>query len=111
VWVATADYAPFTFDANVGFTRLPAGANVRSHLHHYSAAANYAPNEHLIFVLDAALDTNPDSRVSIHQELVIVGVILTLRPGMDVDAGYGIGFGSVSGVRQWLFGFTYRGAP
>jgi hypothetical protein len=82
----------------------------RSNLYHFSAAATYAPNERLFFVIDTGIDSNPDSHQSVPPAVALVGVIYTARPGLDLDVGYRGRLSSAAPLQQWLLGSTCRGA-
>jgi Putative MetA-pathway of phenol degradation len=110
VLVATADLTPFAFDANLGYAYVPGDARHRPDQYHFSAAATYAANERLFLVLDVAADSNPDSDPGSCQAVALLGVIYTVRPGLDVDVGYRGRIGVVGPVHQWLLGITFRGA-
>ncbi len=111
ILVLTGDYTPLTLDANLGYTRDPALPGVRTNLYHFSAAATYAVNNRVFFILDASLDSNPDSAQVDHQEVLLGGFIYTARPGLDLDVGFRSRVGAVGPAQQWLFGLTWRGAP
>ena len=109
--VATVDAAPFTIDANIGVAHNPVAAGLRRNLVHGSAAALYACTQRLSFVLDLDADSNADAARSEWPAVALVGAIYTLRPGLDIDAGYRAALNSAAVARQWLLGFTYRWAP
>jgi len=108
--VLTGDFNPLTLNANLGYSRVPDYLGARPNLFHFSAAGTYAANERLFFVLDAAIDSNPDSRQSTSPAVALLGVICTVRPGLDFDVGYRGRLNTVAPIRQWLLGITYRGA-
>ena len=108
--VLTGDFNPLTVNANLGYSRDPDYLGERPNQFHFSAAATYAANERLFFVLDTAVDSNPDSRQSLPPAVALVGVIYTARPGLDVDVGYRGRLNTAAPIRQWLLGITYRGA-
>jgi hypothetical protein len=108
--VLTGDFNPLTLNANLGYSRIPDYLGARPNLFHFSAAAAYAANERLFLVLDAAIDSNPDSRQSTPPAVALLGVIYTARPGLDFDVGYRGRLNTVAPIRQWLLGITYRGA-
>lgn len=108
IMVATADYAPLTFDANLGYAHVPDDA--LPDRYHFSAAATYAANERVFVVLDAAADSSPDVARNACQVVALLGVIYTARPGLDVDIGYRGRLSALGPVHQWLLGITFRGA-
>ncbi len=111
ILVATFDAAPVSIDLNLGFARSPAESGQRANLYHLSAAMNYAQSERLFYVIDAAMDTNPDPGQASHQGVALLGAIYTVHPGLDVDFGYRNRVGPAGPLRQWLVGITLRGAP
>ena len=111
VLVGTADLTPVTLNANLGMARAPTDAGGRTDLYHASLAALYSVNEKLFLLADAAADTNPLSTGSTWQGTLLTGLIYTLRPGLDLDAGYRARLTPVGPAQQWLLGITFRGAP
>ncbi|MEJ0038063.1 MAG: hypothetical protein WDO68_18630 [Gammaproteobacteria bacterium] len=109
--VATVDATPFTLDANLGYARAPHDGGERADLWHFSAAALFATSARLSFVLDAGIDSNPDSTRTKYPAVALLGVIYTAFPGLDFDSGYRARLNSVAPSGQWLLGVTYRGAP
>jgi hypothetical protein len=108
--VATADIAPLTFDANLGYARLPNGVSRHNDLYHASAAALLASSERLFFVLDTAVDSDPDAAKVRYPAVALLGAIYTARPGLDLDVGFRGSINRDAVAKQWLLGITYRGA-
>lgn len=111
VVAATIDAAPYSLDANVGYTFNPKDTGLRTDLYHLSAAASLALNEQITLTVDTAADSNPDPRNARWPAVALAGIIYTVTPGLDVDAGYRAGLNSSAVQKQWLFGVTYRWAP
>lgn len=109
--VATVDATPFTLDANLGYTRNPDGAGLRTDLYHASLAAMYAASERLVLLVDTDIDSNPDPTRAAWPAVALAGVIYTARPGLDLDVGYRARLNSAAIAKQWLLGITYRWAP
>ncbi|MBS0420672.1 MAG: transporter [Proteobacteria bacterium] len=107
--VLTGDFNPLTLNANLGYSHVPNHLGARPNLFHFSVAATYAANERLFFVLDTAVDSNPDSQQSQPPVVALLGVIYTARPGLDLDLGYRGRVTNAAPYRQWLLGITYRG--
>ena len=110
VMVATADRTPWVLNANVGYSRVPGDASHRADLYHLSAAATVAASERLFVVVDAAADSDPDATRGSLQVVALIGVIYTVRPGLDVDIGYRRRLSEAGPARQWLLGITIRGS-
>ena len=112
ILIATGDFTPFTIDANPGYARVPADARQRGDLYHLSAAVTVESAQRLFFVLDTALDSNPDRTADkSFAAAVLFGTIYTVHPGLDVDVGFRTGLNAAGPAQQWLLGITLRGAP
>lgn len=107
----TFDAAPLALHGNLGYTRGPSLPGLRRDVYHVSAAAVFAASANLAFAADAGFDSNPDSAKKSWPGTLLFAVIYTLRPGLDVDAGYQIRLNDAAPARQWLAGITYRWAP
>jgi len=114
VLVATLDLAPLSLHVNVGDTREPSGTGLRGHVPFVSSAALYALDERWMLCGELAASRDPDPRVVPWSASVLAGVIRTLRPGLDLDAGWQSNVWASSAAphsRQWLVGLTWRFAP
>jgi hypothetical protein len=109
--VLTGDFAPFSINVNVGYTRAPEFLGTRPNLWHFSTAVAYQPTERLFLVLDTAIDSNTDSTRATPPLVSLLGLIYTIRPGLDVDVGYRQGVNPDAPEHQFLLGITLRGAP
>jgi len=109
--VLTGDFAPFSIDTNIGYTHVPEFSGARPNLWHLSTAITYQPSERLFFVVDTAIDSNPDATHATPPLVTLLGVIYTIRPGLDLDVGYRQGLNPDAPEHQYLVGITYRGAP
>ena len=109
--VATVDRAPLVLHANLGYVHVPEASGVRVNGYHVSLAAMIAASDRLTITFDAAADSSPDSGVGSRPAVALAGAIYTVRPGLDVDAGYLVGLNSAAVNRQWLLGITFRWAP
>jgi hypothetical protein len=108
--VATLDAAPWTLHGNLGYTRNPNTADLRRDVGHASIAAMFAANDHWTLAVDVGIDQNPDPGKSSRLRSMLVGVIYSVRPGLDIDFGYQVGWRDVP-TTQALIGATYRWAP
>ena len=106
--VATWDDTPTTVHANLGLTRVPRAPGTRETVGHVSAAIMQQINEKLILTADGEVDQDPDPSRKTWPGSLLVGVIWTARPGLDLDVGYQRSFGALVLNRQWMAGLTYR---
>lgn len=111
ILVIAADFTPFSFDANIGYARSPGDLGHRGDILHASFAGLYAANERLQLVLDTSVDSNSDATQSDYLAVALVGVIYTVRPGLDLDLGYRARLNTAADPSQWLLGITCRGTP
>jgi hypothetical protein len=108
--VLTGDFTPFSVDVNIGYTRVPELLGSRENLWHLSTALTYQPTERLFFVLDTGIDSNPDATRATPPLVTLLGLIYTIRPGLDLDVGLRQGLNPDAPEHQYLLGITYRGA-
>jgi hypothetical protein len=106
--VTTVDLAPFTFHGNLGYTRNPHSSGQRMQVASASAAVMWAPNERLTWTVDggSAMDSDPTRNRWV--TTLLAGAIYTIRPGLDVDAGYQSSVRASVPAHEWLVGLTYR---
>ena len=109
--VATLDVAPFTIDGNLGWQRAAPMPGARHALMHASIAANYSASEHMILLLDADIDSNPQRADGKAPAVLLAGAIYTTSFGLDLDVGYRARLNAAAVAREWLLGLTYRWAP
>jgi hypothetical protein len=110
ILVATIDAAPWSFDLNAGYSRVSYFATARSDLMHFSAAAQYTVNAHLVLLIDTSVDSDPDPTQPTAMGVALAGAIYTVHPGLDLDVGCRIRLDSGAPAQQWLLGITYRGS-
>ena len=110
ILVATIDAAPWAFDLNAGYAHLDLTPGFRADLAHFSAAAQFTVNEHLVLVFDTSADSDPDPTQPKLMGVALVGIIYSVHAGLDLDAGFRERLNPGAPTQQWLFGITYRGA-
>jgi hypothetical protein len=110
ILVASFDAAPWAFDLNAGYAYVPLGAGARSSLYHFSGATQFSVNASLSLIAEASADGNPDPAQQACLCVALVGLIYTIHPGFDLDAGYRAPLNAATPAQQWLLGFTFRGA-
>ncbi len=105
--------APLTLHANLGLTQNPAQTGERSRVGRVSTAVMWAAQQRLTWLVDAGVESNPDPARRSWPGTLLVGAIYTIRPGMDVDAGYrsSVGRSTTTSTHETLLGFTYRFSP
>jgi hypothetical protein len=109
--VATYDMAPITLHGNVGLTHNPSGSGQRTRVGRVSGALMWAASEQLTLSLDVGIESNADPARKSWPASLLVGVIYTIRPGLDVDIGYRSSVQTIVASREWLVGITHRFAP
>lgn len=107
----TFDAAPLALHGNLGYVRGPSLPGLRRDLYHVSAAAVFTANASLAFAANVGFDSSPDAAQKSWPGTLLLGVIYTLRSGLDIDAGYQVKLNDAAPARQWLAGITYRWAP
>ena len=110
ILVGTIDTAPWTIDLNAGYAHANYFPMARSDLYHFSVALLYSLDARMVLVFDAAADSNPDPTQPSGMGVALLGAIYTIRPGLDVDAGFRERLNTGAPAQQWLLGITYRGA-
>jgi Putative MetA-pathway of phenol degradation len=109
---ATLDLSPVTVDANLGYTRNRGDPTQRRDLYHASAAAVWTVNPSWkVLVLELAADSNVDSISSEWPAVARVGVIYTVKKGLDLDIGYQARLNQVAPSAELLVGITFRWGP
>jgi len=99
-------------NVNLGYARGPADLDRRGDLYHFSLALTLESGKRLIYIVDSSVDTNPDRAMGRgFSAITLIGAIYTIRPGLDVDAGFRGRLNGTGPARQWLLGITFRGAP
>ena len=106
--VATWDDTPTTVHANLGLTHVPHAPGARETIAHVSAAVMQQINEKLILTADGEVDQDPDASRKTWPGSLLVGVIWTAKPGLDLDVGWQRSFSAQPVNRQWMAGLTYR---
>jgi hypothetical protein len=109
--ISTLEHEPVTVNVDLGYAHVPPQSGVRTDLYHLSSAGMYAINAKTSLVADLSLDSNPSSGGPGLQTVLLGGLIYTVRPGFDIDAGFR---GRLSGngpPQQYLVGLTFRGSP
>jgi hypothetical protein len=109
--VATVDANPMTIDADLGYVRNPADVDIRANIYHASLAEVFAATDRLALVINPAIDSNSNAHRGTWPAVLLVGVIYTIQPGLDVDIGYQTRLNSTGQAQQWLAGITYRWGP
>lgn len=108
VLVATGNFSPITLDANLGYGRAPDDPSERGDLYHFSAAVTVQSTRHLSLLLDTSVDTNPDRTGKTFAAVTQLGVIYTVHPRLDIDAGFRGRINGAGPAQQWLVGITFR---
>ncbi len=107
VLMGQAKYDEWTLIGNAGYVRNPIEGE-RSGLWYLTASALWQPAERFKFSAEAAAFTLPDPARNAWQAVARVGVIATLTPWLDVDAGYQFRLNHEAPVQVILAGATIR---
>ncbi|MEO8133365.1 MAG: transporter [Betaproteobacteria bacterium] len=107
----TIDGAALTLHGNLGYVRNAAVPGVRTSLYHVSAAAVVPASARLSFAADVAFDSNPDPALRSWPGVALIGIICSVRRGLDLDLGVQTRLNRAAPTRQWLAGVTYRWVP
>jgi hypothetical protein len=108
VLIETIDLAPLTFHLNLGMEQNPSSSGLRRRVTAASGAAMWSIDEKLVLTTEAVWSSNPDPTRAGRVGTALVGVIYTLRPGLDFDMGWQrTGAGAPSG-NALLVGLTCR---
>lgn len=110
ILVASRDFARFRLDLNVGYGRAADDPSQRGDLYHFSAAVTVETAQYLFLVLDTSVDSNPDRAGKSFAAVMLFGIIYTVYPGLDVDAGFRGRLNGTGPTQQWLAGITFRWA-
>jgi hypothetical protein len=112
ILVATGDFTPVTLGLNAGYGVAPADPTHRGNLYHLSGSATYEIRQKLVFLTETSFDTNSDQALGgRYAAIALAGLIYTIRPGLDIDAGFRGRINGTGPVQQVLLGLTFRGAP
>ncbi|HEX7638106.1 MAG TPA: hypothetical protein VF457_06890 [Burkholderiaceae bacterium] len=104
----TWDAASTLLHLNLGVSHAPADAGARATLGHASAAVMGRLDARTVLALDAGVDQDPVPGRRAWLASALGGVIITVRPGLDLDAGYRLVAHAGPGTRDWLAGVTWR---
>lgn len=106
--IASKEAGPWSFHANVGWTRNANRAGDREGLWHASAAASRSVLKNLKAAVDAGVDTDPDPSSRRPPVYALVGLVYAVSDRLDLDAGAKRSF-NVSGTSySVLAGMTVR---
>jgi hypothetical protein len=105
----TWDATPTTMHVNVGMDHDPSFSRTTTAL--VSAAVMQALGERFIVTADTTVAQSPDATRHGWPGTILGGAIWTLRPGLDLDAGWQTSFHLAPVARTWLAGLTWRFAP
>ncbi len=107
--VMTYAIEPWAFHLHLGYTRnFHDGSGQRDHIYHASVAAEYHFGDSARLVADASTETNPDRTGPSHASSIVLGLIYSFTPDLDIDLGYRKGLSDAAGDHAWLAGLTIR---
>lgn len=107
--VMTYAIEPWAFHLHLGYTRnFHDGSGQRDHIYHASVAAEYHFGDSSRLVADASTETNPDRTGPSHASSIVLGLIYSFTPDLDIDLGYRKGLSDAAADHAWLAGLTIR---
>ncbi len=106
--VLSHEPGPWAFHSHVGYRRNNNSAGQRKDLAHISAALTWRATDALKLVADVSADTNPDRTDRSSLRYAVLGMIYSLTPSLDLDAGIKHGHGRASADRAFLVGAAFR---
>jgi hypothetical protein len=99
----------WAFHLHLGYTRnFHDGAGQRDHVFHASAAAEYSINESARLVADISTESNPDDAGHPSINSIVLGLIYSVTPDVDIDLGYRRGLSDAAADHAWLTGLFIR---
>jgi hypothetical protein len=108
---AVMSYAadPWSFHLHLGYTRnFHDGAGERKHIYHASVAAEYSLDDSLRLVGDASLESNADQSGDLYAGSMVLGLVYSPTPDLDLDLGYRKGLTDAAPDHAWLAGLALR---
>lgn len=106
--VLSHEPAAWGFHLHLGYTANHNVHSERRNLYHASIAVTYRSSPTWMWVADISAETNPDSSADKDLRSAVLGAIWSVRPDLDIDAGYRKGLSGATHDGAWLFGLTYR---
>lgn len=107
--VMTYAIESWAFHLHLGYTRnFHDGAGQRDHVFHASAAAEYSINESARLVADISTESNPDDAGHPSINSIVLGLIYSVTPDVDIDLGYRRGLSDAAADHAWLTGLFIR---
>lgn len=107
--VSTYAIDPWSFHLHLGYTRnFHDGRDQRDHVFHASVAAEYSLSDRLRLVGDASIESNPDRSGDANAVSMVLGLIYSPIPDLDIDLGYRKGLTDAAPDHAWLAGLAFR---
>lgn len=107
--VMTYSPDPWSIHLHLGYTRnYHDGHDQRDHIYHGSFALEYGINDYLRVVGDAGVESNSERAGPPGVGSVVLGLIYSPTPDIDIDLGYRIGLTDAAPDRTWLAGLALR---
>ena len=109
--VSTMDAEPWTLHVNLGLDRNPRSAGLRQEVPRLSLAVQWAMSENLTLSAEVGAAEVDDATRSTWRTGALAGVVLTLRPGLDLDFGVRRSLKQTQAGHEVLLGLTWRFGP
>lgn len=100
---------PWALHLHLGYTRnFHDSPGQRNHIYHASVAAEYSVSESLRLVADASTESNPELADHPNVGSLVLGVVYSVTPDLDIDLGYRHGLTEPAADHTWLAGLVLR---
>lgn len=100
---------PWALHLHLGYTRnFHDGNGERDHILHASVAAEYGIGDSLRLVWDASVESNADQSGGANVGSMVIGMIYSPIPDIDIDLGYRAGLTDAAPDHAWLAGLALR---
>ncbi|MDP3285877.1 MAG: transporter [Desulfobacterales bacterium] len=112
-FIATKEIDPLTLHINLGYThndyKLKADEeSSEKDLWHISLAGVYEVSDNLQVVVNIGVERNPDKESGTDPSFVLIGLIYSITPDLDVDLGFKAGLSGTETDAALLTGLTMR---
>lgn len=107
--ISSYTHEAWVFHTHLGYAPVrDQGPDEHGHIYHASVAAEYSASERLRIVADTSIERNTDRTGHPNIGSMVVGLVFSLTPDLDLDFGYRRGLTSPAPDHSWLAGLALR---